>query len=196
MNEKASAWEQEDAALLAAVAREQDAVAYRALFDRYYARVFAFVNRRLSDRELSREVVSDVFFEVWSGASGFRGESKISSWIFGIARFKSLEAVRNRGRLKRSRVTSTDDEVISQVAAGEDVGTRLDARHELERVASALDRLPVDQREALEWVVVEGLGIAEVAQRQRVTRDTVKSRISRARKGLRRMLGASEGSTA
>ena len=63
-------------------------------------------------------------------------------------------------------------------------------------MASALERLPRAQREALELNVLEGLGLDQVAERQRVSRDTVKTRISRARKGLRRMLGAVEGSQA
>jgi len=193
MNENASAWEGEDAVLLEAVARNQDADAYRILFDRYYARVFVFVQRRVNDRELAREVVSDAFFEVWSGAQSFRGESKISSWIFGIARFKSLEAIRRRGRLKRSRVVATDDETMARFAGDENQNARIEARQDLERVGAALERLPDAQREALEFSVLEGFGIDEIAARQSVSRDTVKTRISRARKGLRRVLGDAEG---
>lgn len=193
MNEEASAWESEDGTLLAAVARERDAVAYRVLFDRYYPRVFMFVQRRLGDRELAKEVVSDVFLEVWSGAPSFRGESKISSWIFGIARFKCLEAMRRGRRLKRSRVVSTDDRILSQHADPRSGENLVDARQELARVAAVLVRLPASQREALELSVIQGLEIEEVAARQNVSKETVKTRISRARKGLRRMLGTSEG---
>ncbi len=196
MNDATSAREDEERGLLGAVARERDREAYRALFDRYYPRVFMFVQRRLGDRELAREVVNDVFFEIWSSAASFRGDSKISSWIFGVARFKCLEASRNRGRFKRARVVAAGDETISRVASPLDPGARMESRDDLARVASALERLPRAQREALELNVLEGLGLDQVAERQRVSRDTVKTRISRARKGLRRMLGAVEGSQA
>lgn len=193
MNEKASAWESEDGVLLSAVADERDPVAYRVLFDRYYPRVFIFVQRRLGDRELAKEVVSDVFVEVWSSAPAFRGESKISSWIFGIARFKCLEAYRRGRRLKRSRVVATDDQILSQHADPMSSESRVDARQELARVAAVMGKLPAAQREALELSVVQGLDLEEVAKRQNVSKETVKTRISRARKGLRRMLGVSEG---
>lgn len=189
MQEKAGAWEGRDGELLRAVARDRNPDAFRALFDRYQSRVFVFVLRRVEDQELAREITSDVFLEVWSGASSFRGDSKISSWIFGIGRFKCLEAIRSRARLKRSRVISTDDEVISQVPEARLPVTHLDARDELARVATALQRIPQEQREALEWTIVQGRSIDEVARQQNVSRDTVKTRISRARRSLKRLLG-------
>ncbi|MEM9174649.1 MAG: RNA polymerase sigma factor [Myxococcota bacterium] len=190
MNQNVRARDDEDAALLEAVAERRDREAYRALFDRYYPRVFVFVRRRLEDQELAREITSDVFLEVWASAPTFRGESKISSWIFGIARFKCLEALRQRGRLKRSRVIATEDEVIAQVPENLESATQLDAREELRRVVRLLGRIPQDQRDALTWTVIEGQSLDEVAQRQQVTRETVKTRISRARRSLRRMMGS------
>lgn len=189
MNEKASAEDGEDGRLLAAVAERRDREAYRALFDRYYPRVFVCVRRRVEDQELAREITSDVFLEVWASAPTFRRESKISSWIFGIARFKCLEALRRRGRLKRSRVISTDDEVIAQVPEGGESATRLDARQELRQVAKLLGQISSDQRDALVWTVVEGRSLEEVAERQQVTPETVKTRVSRARRALRRLMG-------
>ena len=194
MTESARSWDEEDGALLRAVAEGRDRDAYRVLFDRYYPRVFVFVRRRLEDQELAREITSDVFLEVWASAPTFRGESKISSWIFGIARFKCLEALRQRGRLKRSRVIATEDEVIAQVPEERASATQLDAREDLRRVGRMLDRIPSDQRDALLWTVIEGQSLEEVAERQRVTRETVKTRVSRARRALRRMMGtAPEG---
>lgn len=195
MNEKASVWEEADGVLLRSIALDQDHSAFRTLFDRYYPRVFVFVRRRVDDEELAREVTSDVFLEVWSNAANFRGESKISTWVFGIARFKCMEAIRLRSRFKRSRVIATKDEVISEVPDPRDSGTNLDARQDLRRVATLVQRLPEEQRLALEMTVLDGLPIEEIARRQNVSRGTVKTRVSRARRGLRRMLGTAEGTT-
>jgi RNA polymerase sigma-70 factor (ECF subfamily) len=143
----------------------------------------------LEDEELAREVTSDVFLEVWTNAANFRGESKISTWIFGIARFKCMEAIRLTRRFKRSRVISTKDEVISQVPNSYDSGTNMDARQELRRVVVLMERLPEEQRLALEMTVLGGLPLEEVARRLEISRGTVKTRVSRARRALRRMLG-------
>jgi len=193
MSEAASLSDAEDGRWLRAVARERDAEALRALFERYFARVFVFIQRRVEDRELARELTSDVFLEVWAQAGQFRGEARVSTWIFGIARFKSLEAVRGQRRFKRSRVVATGDDVISRVPETRSAATQMGARHDLRRVAEAMERLPRDQREALELAVIEGLEPDEIASRQRISRDTVKTRVSRARRNLRRMLGASDG---
>lgn len=190
MTGNASVWEEADGILLRAVALEQDPTAFRTLFDRYYPRVFAFVQRRLEDKELAREMTSDVFVEVWSNAANFRGESKVSSWIFGIARFKCLEAIRQSRRFKRSRVVSTDNDVISQVPDSRDAGTHLEERQDLRHLAVLMQRLPREQRLALEMTVLDGLELTEVARRQNVSTGTVKTRVSRARRTLRRMLAA------
>lgn len=176
-----------------AIARSRDATAHRALFDRYFARVYVFIQRRIDDRELARELTSDVFLEVWEQADRFRGDAKVSTWIFGIARFKSLEAMRGQRRFKRSRIESGGDELISRVPESRSTATQLGARDELRRIAEAMERLPRDQREALMLVVVEGLEPEEIASRQRISRETVKTRVSRARRALRRILGGSDG---
>lgn len=192
MDETGSTFGSEDGIWLGAVACNRDAEAFRALFDRYFARVYVFIERRVGDGELARELASDVFFEVWQQAAGYRGEAKVSTWIFGIARFKSLEAVRGQRRYKRSRVVSGGDELLSRVPESGSATTQMGARQALRRVAEAMSRLPRDQREALELAVIEGLEPDEIAIRQRISRDTVKTRVSRARRSLRRMLGGSD----
>lgn len=192
MSDPAATFDGEDSSWLRAIARTRDASAHRSLFERYFARVYVFIERRVDDRELARELTSDVFLEVWEQAERFRGDAKVSTWIFGIARFKSLEAVRGQQRFKRSRVVAGGDELLSRVPESRSSATQLGAREALRRVAEAMDRLPRDQREALELAVIEGLEPEEIASRQQISRDTVKTRISRARRALRRMLSGGE----
>jgi RNA polymerase sigma-70 factor (ECF subfamily) len=81
------------------------------------------------------------------------------------------------------------EERMAQVPEARSAATEMGARQDLRRVAEAMERLPRDQREALEMAVIEGLDPEEIAIRQRISRDTVKTRVSRARRSLRRMLG-------
>lgn len=192
MSDSAAAQPADDADRLRAIAQHRDSVAFRALFERYFARVYLFIERRVGDPELARELTSDVFFDVWEQAAQFREEAKVSTWIFGIARFKSLEAARGRSRFKRSRVVAVGEEMLARVPEARTAATQLSARQDLRRVALAMARLPREQREALELAVVEGLEPEEIARRQQTTRETVKTRISRARRSLRRMLGSLE----
>ncbi len=174
----------EDRALLDRVI-ERDSGAFRELFTRFYPRVYGFVMARLHDPALAEETVSDVFFEVWRSAGGFRGASRVSTWIFGIATFKSLEADRNRRRLKRSAVVPTNLEVLHRVADDTDSEATLEARDELRWFRELLGTLPDGQREVLELALVEGFDTHEIADRLGVAPGTVKSRLFRARNELR-----------
>ncbi len=173
-----------DRLLLERVAR-RDEEAYRDLFQRYYPRVFAFVNRRLGNPDLAEEAVSDVFFEVWRGAATFQGRSRVSTWILGIATFKCREAIRAKGRLKRSSVVATPMESLAAVADGADLESRVLARDELRWAKHRIDELPEEQRKVVELSIVDGRSTEDIARRLRVSSGTVKSRLSRARRQLR-----------
>ena len=166
--------------------RARDSAALRALFQRYHRRVFHFVLRRLGDPGLAEEVVADVFFEVWRSIDHFAGASRPSTWIYGIAHFKSASAHRDRSRHKRASVVPTNIESLHRVADERSSGDRLDAREELRIVHRVLASLPEDQRTVLELAVIEGLPYDEIAERLGLPAGTIKTRVSRARGKLRR----------
>lgn len=174
----------DDAALIARVKRG-DARAHRILFERYYGRVLSFLYRRLRDRELAEETTADVFFEIWRNAGAFRGASLATTWIFGIAHFKGLEADRHRRRMKRSQVLPTQTEVLQQMADPRDLAADLGMRAELREVQQLIERLPEDQRTTVELALVEGLAYEEIAARLGVPEGTIKARVARARMRLR-----------
>ncbi len=165
--------------------RAQDSAALRTLFQRYYGRVFYFVQRRLRDPGLAEEVVADVFFEVWRSADSFAGASRVSTWIFGIAHFKCAGAHRDRSRLKRASVVPTNVESLHRVADDRDLEREIGTRRELRLVRQVIEALPEEQREVLELAIVEGLPYQEIGRRLGVPEGTVKTRVSRARARLR-----------
>jgi RNA polymerase sigma-70 factor (ECF subfamily) len=175
-----------DEGLLARVARG-DGAAHRLLFDRYHARVTAFLRRRLADAGLCDEVVSDVFFEVWRSASAWRGESSVASWIFGIAHFKALSARRGLSQGKRAAVIPMADEWIERApdAGAED---RFAARDEVRQLLRALQALPPGQRDVLKLAFLEDRSYQEVASALGISEANVKTRVNRARARLRALM--------
>lgn len=173
-----------DRVLLSRVA-DRDEVAFREFFQRYYPRVFSFANRRLRDPDTAEEVVADTFFEVWRGAAGFEGKSRVSTWVLGIATFKCREAHRARRRLKRSSVVATPTEQLAGFADERDVEAQLIARDELRWTKRRVDQLPESQRKVVERVAVDGESTDTVARQLQVSSGTVKSWLSRARRQLR-----------
>jgi len=165
--------------------RERDSAALRTLFQRYYSRVYWFVQRRLHDPNLAEEVVADVFFEVWRSAHSFAGASRPSTWIFGIAHFKCVGAHRDRRRHKRASVISTNVETLHRFADDDDMNGRLEAREELRLVQQAIAALPEEQRSVIDLALIQGLPYEEIAAQLQVPEGTVKTRVARARARLR-----------
>ena len=178
--------------------RNRDSGAMRALFQRYYSRIYWFAQRRLHDPNLTEEVVADVFFEVWRSAASFAGASRPSTWIFGIAHFKCVGAHRDRKRHKRASVIPTNVEALHRVADGRNDGDRIEARDELRLVQMAIAALPEEQRTVIALALSRGLPYDEIAEQLSVPEGTVKTRVARARARLRlglRRLGIEDDPT-
>lgn len=164
---------------------KQDEAAHRELFQHYHTRVFAFSMRRVRDESLAEEIVVDTFFEVWRRADTFRGESAVSTWIFGIAQFKCLLEIRKLGRGKRQSVSAVDDEILHRFADAQDPTERLEAREALAQVEELLKTLPEAQRQTVELALIKGMSYPDVAAQLGVSQKTVKTRVLRARTKLR-----------
>ena len=173
-----------DAELLDRI-REQDSAALRTLFQRYYSRIYWFVQRRLHDANLAEEVVADVFFEVWRSAHSFAGASRPSTWIFGIANFKCVGAHRDRRRHKRASVIPTNVETLHRFADGRDVERPPRRPRRAATVQEAIAALPEEQRRVIELALIQGLPYEEIANQLQVPEGTVKTRVARARARLR-----------
>src|SRR5262245_41982504 len=73
-----------------------DEAAVRELYLAYSRTIYAFALRRLRDAAEAEEIVVDTMHEVWRHPGRFRGDSKFSTWLLGIARFKLLSLIRSR----------------------------------------------------------------------------------------------------
>lgn len=172
-----------------------DLEAFRTLFARFYPRIYAFVQRRLRDPSLVEDTVVETFYEVWRSAGRFRGESRASTYLCGIAHFKSMAALRAQGRAKRSNVIPTDHEILSQHADPDDLGAQLEGRDDVRRMRAALATLSAGHREVIELAFLDGLPYAEIGERLGIAEGTVKTRVARARAQLRRELSRLDAQT-
>ena len=84
-----------DEAWVAAVAMG-DRRAFDELYREYGPRIFRFAYRLIHDRTKAEEVVNDVMLEIWKHAAHFERRSSVSTWIFGITRHRTLNAVRGK----------------------------------------------------------------------------------------------------
>ncbi|MGF1551447.1 MAG: RNA polymerase sigma factor [Paracoccaceae bacterium] len=170
-----------DAALLDGVAGG-DAAAFRTLFERYYPAVHGFAARITGTPETADEVANDTMMAIWTGAERFRGGSKVSTWIFGIAYRTAHKALRRKG-VERGRVAVDEAYDLADETAlpGE---TAVYHRE----VAGALAALPTELRTMMQLTYYYGYSVAEVAEVSGCPPGTVKSRMHEARRRLKEVL--------
>jgi RNA polymerase sigma-70 factor (ECF subfamily) len=172
-----------DVLLLARVAAG-DRVALAALYERHRRPLFAYLVTLLGERALAEEALQDTLLAVWRSAAGFQGRSRVSTWLFGIARRQALSRLR-----RRRPVLAADDERLAGVAdPGPGPEAQAVARLEGERVVAAVARLSPVHREVLVLSFWHGLTQPELVEVLGVPVGTVKSRLSNARKALLRTL--------
>ena len=166
-------------ALLGAIA-SGDRAALARLYTDYYPRLFKFVYRLTRSHAVSDELVNDIMLAIWHGAGSFRGDSKPSTWIFGIA---YRQAIKRLSRKSLSFVEGLEVDHLPQAESG--------SFEREDWVHRSLDTLPAAQRLAVELVFYLGLTYEEVAAVTDCPVNTVKTRMFHARRKLREQMQSS-----
>ena len=162
-----------------------DPAALRHAYDAHGAVIFSFCRRSLGS-DVAADVTQEVFVTAWRKRDRYDVErGTLRSWLFGIARFKVLGALRSQPPL---HAVHDPEEERERVSASE--VDRLADRLVLE---DAMGGLSDRAREILRLAYVEDLTHAQIAERTRLPLGTVKSDIRRALARLRLELEASDG---
>lgn len=170
-----------DFALVRAIAHG-DARAMDKLYTRHGPGLLAYLSSRLGNRQWAEEVLQEVMLAVWQGAGGFRGDSRVLTWLLTIARNRAINALK---RDKSQYDQPLEDETGSIPGHNDAV---IEHNPQLDELRSALSKLPDKQRETLELVFIHGLSNHETAAVLSIPTGTVKSRLFRAKARLREWL--------
>ena len=170
-----------DQQLLRAVAGG-DRAALATLYRAYHPRLCQFLGRLTRRTELMDEIVNDSFWIVWQKAGGFRGDSRVSTWIIGIAYRCGLKALRRDGP---ADLDSLDDDSLPATAAADEPAEQRELRDWLDK---GLSRLSWEQRVIVELVYAGGHSLEEAAAITQAPVGTLKSRLFQARLKLRNLL--------
>jgi RNA polymerase sigma-70 factor (ECF subfamily) len=153
------------------------------LYARYGGLIFTLALRIVGDPELAREVLQDTFLRCWDGSESFdAGRGRVAWWLMGIARNGAIDFLRSRSH--QARLREREPVVAAQP-------TQLDATDSFamrQSVVSALQSLPIAQRQALELAYYRGFTQTEIAQELDTPLGTIKSRTREALDRLRVLL--------
>lgn len=166
-----------------------DTHAFEALYHLYEKRVYHYICTFVRDQSLAEEVVGEVMLAVWRGACGFAGQSRVSTWIFGIARHKALDAVRRSGRPNHTAITIDD---LPDLPSAQETPIEGIQREQLGAVMrQALSALSADHQEILRLVFYEELPYEDIALLLNIPENTVKTRVFYAKQQLKRQMDRS-----
>jgi RNA polymerase sigma factor (sigma-70 family) len=163
-------------------------LAFDELIERWSEPIWKYVRRLTNTDDAADEIVQNVWLRVLRGIKRLRDGSKLRAWLFGIAR----RALMDRLREQYAAPALSDIDVTGLAAPTDNDGAE-DIETDLAAVQHELARLPVVEREVLTLFYLQELSLGEVAEVLGVPVGTVKSRLFRARRLLRREVDQNRG---
>lgn len=162
--------------------RTGDARAFEELVVSHQHRVFGVALRMLNNGAEAEEIAQETFLRAHGSLAEFRGDAKLSTWLYAIVSRLCLNRLASADR----RVVRSGDEMLLRVA---DAGRGPDANAERGELEAALHRAIADLPEERRVVVVlrdlEGMAYEEIARALDLELGTVRSRLHRARMDLK-----------
>ena len=161
--------------------RSGDERAFQELVDRHKDLVFALIARTVQDRSRAEDLAQDVFLRVHRGLPYFRGEARLSTWIYRIVANVCLQ---DHGR--GPRTAPLDEKQNPQALSTTDRQfSDLEVRDRLEK---AIARLPANYRLLIAAHYLRGVQYEELAEALQLPLGTIKTQLYRAKQQLRRLL--------
>lgn len=163
--------------------RQGDETAFRELVDQYKGLVFALIARSVANRARAEELAQDVFLKVHKGLPYFRGEARLSTWIYRIV-VNALS--QERPELATASLDEETEDRPRLEPAGDDraFGDLIVK----DRLHKAIDRLPLQYQILINGHYLKGMRYEDLAEAMDMPMGTVKTHLHRAKRQLRHLL--------
>jgi RNA polymerase sigma-70 factor (ECF subfamily) len=165
--------------------RAGDDTAFAELVDRYKDLVFGLIYRMVVDRSAAEDLAQDVFLKVHRGIPYFRGEARLSTWIFRIVQNVCVQARASRRTDRSLDDRSAADAPARQFGADDGAFAAVEIRDRLDK---ALAQLPENYRMLVIAHYLRGVQYDALAEALNLPLGTVKTHLYRAKRRLRELL--------
>ena len=164
--------------------QNSDILAFEELIRRYQDRVYNLCRYMVRDPQDAQDAAQDVFLKAYKGLKDFRPDASLYTWLYRIAVNTCLDYKR-----KARRDALKNEPLPEDLPSTEPFPAELyESRENTEAIQVALQKLPEKLRAPIVLREIDGLSYEEIAEVLHTSMGTVKSRISRARGELRRIL--------
>jgi len=148
-------------------------------------KIFNLLFRLTGDYHLSEDLFQETFLKVYNGLRGYKGESKISSWIYSIALNVFRDSIR-RKRWRLLKINDTENYESYETVDENNPEKQFIENEEKETVIRKINKLKESLKIPLVLYYIEGLSIHQITEITGKTKDTIKVSLFRARKKLKK----------
>lgn len=174
--------------------KAQKQAAYSRLLDEFQHKVYASCLSFVPNREDAEDVAQEVFVEVYNSIHKFKGNAKLSTWIYRIAVNKSLEFIRKKSAKKRfgfmQSITGSEIPMDKTAYFTEfnHPGIQLENKENSEMLFKAINQLPEAQKVVFTLSKIDGLSYKEISEVTHKSVSSIESLLFRAKKNLQKIL--------
>jgi RNA polymerase sigma-70 factor (ECF subfamily) len=167
--------------------------AFRKLVADFSTRIYNTCLSIVQQQQDAEDITQEVFTEIFQSITKFKGDSKLSTWIYRITLSKSLEFLRKKNRKKRFGFMQNlfgEDSIspITDIPNFYHPGVQLENKERSKILFAAIDRLPENQKTAFVLHKMEELSYTDIADVLKVSIPSVESLMFRAKQNLRKIL--------
>ena len=174
--------------------RSGNQAAFSLLIDDYQQKVFHTCISFVPNKEDAEDIAQEVFLEVYKSIGKFKGNSKLSTWIYKICTNKCLEFIRKKNAKKRlvfmQRILGTEIPLDKTNFFTEfnHPGILLEHKEQSETIYLAINTLPESQKTVFTLAKLDGKTYQEIAEITGKSMSSVESIMFRAKKNLQKKL--------
>lgn len=160
-----------------------DEKAFADFYRLYENRLYKFIKTKLNDSFEAADILNETFLEVWRKAETFEGRSKVTTWLFGIAYFKTMDRLR-----KNTPMPMDDDKMPELTDDSPSALACLLLAEKGEHIKFCLETLKAAHRAVMQLAFFEDLAYGEIAQIVDCPENTVKTRMYHAKQAMKHCL--------
>ncbi|MCA9523036.1 MAG: RNA polymerase sigma factor [Myxococcales bacterium] len=159
-----------------------DHAAFRRLYNEYKHKIVGIVRNVIGPTADLDDVVQTVFVEIYKSIRHYKGDSKLSTWIYRLSVNVALQHIR-RAKRRRWFILTSDTEVLERTLPVDIIG-QVEGRQMLQKIYELLDTIKPKKRTVYILHELQGMDVDEISEVVGVPTNTVKSRLFHARKEM------------
>lgn len=161
----------------------KDEPAFAEFYHLFESRLYRFIQTKINDPFEAADILNEVFLDVWKQADRFKAQSKVSTWLFSIAHYKTID------KLRKKRPEQITDEQLSELSdESPDTLSNMISHQNSKEVHQCIDTLKPAHRAVMELTFFEDMAYKDIAVIVDCPENTVKTRMFHAKQAMKRCL--------